>query len=214
MKRRDKTPGTRLFCKVRSRRLPSLLLLLFLPAVLTACLNRGDSFSAIVTITEPKAGTARSSDTIDIFGYAMDDRGVAAIRVDGNDLLASPQFTSEKGMRLVHFGFRGITSREGVITYQIEVEDVDGHVTTLPYSLTVDTTPPTLELEATSAGGGRYNLKGVARDNLLVSSIRIGGVPVSIVPAAEVPFEFNNIDPESNVIEVIDSAGNRLEEGF
>jgi hypothetical protein len=198
----------------RRRGLFLFLLTLLLPAVLTGCLSRGDSFSAVVTITEPKAGTARSTDTVDIFGYAMDDRGVAAIRVDGSDLLASPQFASERGKRLVHFGFRGVTSREGEITYRIEVEDVDGQVTALPYSLTVDTTPPTLELEATRLSSGRYSLKGVARDNLLVSSIRIGGVPVSIVPAAEVSFEFNNIDPESNVIEVIDSAGNRHEGTF
>jgi hypothetical protein len=198
----------------RWRRTLSALLLLTLPLVLAGCLSRGDSFTATVTITEPKAGTARSSDTVDIFGYAMDDRGIAAIRVDGNDLLASPQFASERGKRLVHFGFRGLTSREGVITYQIEVEDVDGQITTLPYSLTVDVTPPTLELEATRLSTGRYSLRGIARDNQLISSIRIGGVPVSIVPAAEVPFEFNNIDPESNVIEVIDSAGNRFEGEF
>lgn len=192
----------------------SLPVLLLLSLLLTSCLNRGDSFPAIVTITEPKAGTARATDTIDIFGYAMDDRGITAIRVDGNDLLASPQFASERGKRLVHFGFRGVSSREGVITYQIDVEDVDRHVTSLQYSLTVDTSPPTLELEVTPLGSGRYHLRGVARDNLLVSSIRIGGVPVAIAPSAEVAFEFNNLDPETNVIEVIDSAGNRYKEEF
>src|SRR5690625_936805 len=176
--------------------------------LLTGCLSRdADSFDAVITITEPKAGTARSAEQIDVFGYAMDDRGIQAIRVDGDDLFNYTQFAGERGQKLVHFGFRGQARGEGELTYLIEVEDVDGFVTSLNYSLTVDITPPTLELEVTAASGGGFDIRGVARDNMAVSSIRIGGVPYTFAPAPEVSFDLPNVTPDSRVVEVADSAG-------
>ncbi len=183
--------------------------------ILSGCLSRdADSFEAVITITEPKAGTARSAEQVDVFGYALDDRGIAAIRVDGDNLFNYPQFAGERGQKLVHFGFRGQARGEGQLTYLIEVEDVDGNVTSLNYSLTVDVTDPTLELETTAVSGGGFNISGTARDNISVSSIRIGGVPYTFVPAPEVSFDLPNVTPETRVIEVTDSAGNTLTREF
>src|SRR5690554_4803537 len=198
----------------KSARLTLLLtggLLLFL---LAGCLNREDSFEAVLSITEPKAGTARSAEVVDVYGYAMDDSGIMAIRVDGNDLFNSQQFAAERGKRLVHFGFRGQARGEGELTYLIEIEDADGNVTSLNYSLTVDVTPPTLELTATALGNGAYNLTGIARDNMSVSVIRIGGIPYTFAPGPEVSFDLPNITPASQLIEVVDSAGNTLSREF
>lgn len=183
--------------------------------LLSGCLSRdADSFDAVITITEPKAGTARSAEQVDVFGYALDDRGIQAIRVDGDDLFRYPQFEAERGKKLVHFGFRGQARGEGELTYLIEVEDVDGFVTSLNYSLTVDITPPTLELEVTAASGGGFDIRGVARDNMAVSSIRIGGVPYTFAPAPEVSFDLPNVTPDSRVVEVADSAGNTITREF
>lgn len=183
--------------------------------LLSGCLSRdSDSFDAVITITEPKAGTARSAEQIDVFGYALDDRGIQAIRVDGDDLFNYPQFAGERGQKLVHFGFRGQARGEGELTYLIEVEDVDGNVTSLNYSLTVDVTPPTLELNVSAVDGGGFNISGIARDNMAVSSIRIGGVPYTFAPAPEVSFDLPNVTPETRVIEVADSAGNILTREF
>lgn len=194
-------------------------LTLFLAVVLlllslAGCLKREDSFAAVITITEPKAGTARSTEVIDVYGYAMDDSGIMAIRVDGNNLFNSPQFAGERGKQLVNFGFRGQARGEGELTYLIEVEDGSGNLTSLNYSLTVDTTPPTLELTATALGGGAFNLVGVAADNMSVSAIRIGGIPYTFAPGAEVSFDLPNVTPATRLIEVVDSAGNTLTRDF
>ncbi len=201
----------------RTRKTARLTLLLtggFLLLLLSGCLTREDSFEAVLSITEPKAGTARSTEVIDVYGYALDDAGIVAIRVDGSDLFNAPQFATERGKKLVHFGFRGQARGEGELTYLIEVEDADGNVTSLNYSLTVDVTPPTLELTATPLGGGSFNLSGIARDNMSVSVIRIGGVPYTFAPGPEVSFELPNITPASQLIEVVDSAGNTLSREF
>ena len=198
----------------KNARLPLLVAGGFLLLALGGCISREDSLDAIITITDPKAGTARSTEVIDVYGYAMDDAGIVAIRVDGNDLFNAPQFASERGKKLVHFGFRGQARGEGELTYLIEVEDADGGVTSLNYSLTVDVTPPTLELTATPVGGGAFNLTGVARDNISLSVIRIGGSPYTFVPGPEVSFDLPNITPESRIIEVVDSAGNTLTREF
>ncbi len=190
------------------------VLSVLLALLLSACLKREDSFDAVITITEPKAGTARSTEQVDVYGYALDDRGIAAIRVDGDDLLSYPQFASERGKSLVHFGFRGRAVQEGELTYLIEVEDVDGRVTSLNYSLTVDVTPPSLELDVTALGDGRFSLSGRATDNVAISSIRIGGVPYSFVPGAEVTFDLQNLAPDTRIVEVTDSAGNRTAQEF
>ena len=181
---------------------------------LSGCLSREESFDAVISITEPKAGTARSTEQVDVYGYAMDDNGIMAIRVDGTDLFSTPQFASERGKRLVHFGFRGQARGEGELTYLIEVVDQSGNITSLNYSLTVDVTPPSLDLTATALGEGAFNLSGTARDNMAVSVIRIGGIPYTFAPGPEVSFDLPNITPASRLIEVVDAAGNTLTREF
>src|SRR5690625_1968736 len=193
---------------------PFLPLVLLLPLLLGGCMSRTDSFSTVLTITEPKAGTSRSTEQIDVFGYAMDDSGIMAIRVDGKDLFDAPQFASERGRQLVHFGFRGQARGEGQLTYVIEVDDADGNTTTLNYSITVDVTPPSLEFEAVALGGGAFNISGTARDNTQISSLRIGGVPFSFAPGPEVSFDLPNLTPEAREIEVMDGAGNTVKKEF
>jgi hypothetical protein len=188
--------------------------ILFLPALLLlgGCMSRSDSLAPIISITEPKSGTTRSSDVVHVYGYALDDQGVAAIRVNGTDLLQFEDNRAARGKSLIQFAFRGSPDREGDVEFLIEVEDSSGRVTVLPYSLRIDTTPPTLELESTALGNGRYQIRGVARDNTTVSAIRLGGQPLQFVPAAEYSFEFSNILLNEPVVEVVDSAGNSVEQ--
>lgn len=196
----------------RFRLLTQLLLLLPLALMLSGCLSRPDSLAPIISITEPKSGATRSSEVLDIYGYALDDRGVGAIRVNGTDLLQFEDNRAARGKALIQFAFRGNPDREGDVEFTIEVEDVSGRVTVLPYTLRIDTTPPTLELDAESLGNGRYRIRGVVSDNTLVSAIRLGGQPLQFLPAAEYSFEFSNIQLSEPVVEVVDSAGNRVEQ--
>ena len=191
------------------RSLPWLSLPLLV--LLAGCMSRPDSLAPMISITEPKSGATRSSEVLDIYGYALDDEGIAAIRVNGTDLLQFDENAAARGRSLIQFAFRGSPEREGEVEFLIEVEDSSGRVTVLPYTLTVDTTPPTLELEAEALGGGRYRVRGVARDNTEISSIRLGGQPLQFVPAAETTFEFSNIALSEPVIVVVDSAGNQIE---
>lgn len=189
---------------------------LLLPAslLLSSCMSRPDSLAPIISITEPKSGATRSSDVLDIYGYALDDEGVAAIRVNGTDLLQFEENAAARGKSLIQFAFRGSPDREGDVEFMIEVEDTSGRVTVLPYTLRIDTTPPTLEVEAEALGSGRYRVRGLARDNSEVSSIRLGGQPLQFLPASEYRFEFSNIALSEPIIEVVDSAGNRIEQRF
>lgn len=193
-------------------RAPGRLALVLLPlvALLAGCMSRPDSLAPIISITDPKSGATRSSDVLDIYGYALDDRGVSAIRVNGTDLLQFEANRAARGKRLIQFAFRGNPDREGDVEFMIEVEDASGRVTVLPYTLRIDTTPPSLELEVQALGGNRYRIRGVAKDNTTVSSIRLGGQPLQFVPGAEYSFEFSNIHLAEPTIEVVDSAGNRV----
>jgi len=190
---------------------PRLVLLgLFLLPTLNACFSRPDSLAPILTITDPQSGTTRTTDGLAISGFAMDDEGIAAIRVDGTDLLTSPAYEAERGKKLVNFRFSSRSLQEGELTYRIEAEDLGGRTTTLSYRLQIDITPPTLELSVTPLDGGRLRIEGVARDNNLVSSITIAGAPLQFIPAGEYTFALDVEASSQDRIEVIDSAGNRI----
>jgi hypothetical protein len=195
------------------RRATNRLGLFLLPLVLllAGCMSRPDSLAPIISITEPKSGATRSAEVLDIYGYALDDRGVRAIRVNGTDLLQFEANRAARDKALIQFGFQGRPDREGDVEFVIEVEDSSGRVTVLPYTLRIDTTPPTLELESEALGNGRYRVRGIARDNTAITSIRLSGQPLQFVPAAEYTFEFGNILLSEPVVEVVDSAGNTIE---
>lgn len=199
-------PGRR-----RLRRATTLLALAaaLVPSV-TACLARSDSSSPIIAITEPKSGTTRSAVDLRIRGYAMDDAGVASIRVDGADLLQDPLYAAERGKQLVQFAFTKPNLTDGELTLVLEVTDVHGRTTTETYLLTLDATPPTVELtRVEGAGSGRVRVEGVASDNIRLTSIRVNGVPIAFTPGREFAFSVLVDAEENGEVVVEDSAGNR-----
>ena len=125
----------------------SFLFTLFIFSLLSGCAGRGDSLEPLITITDPRSGTVRTADGLTIRGYAYDDEGIRAIRVDGTDLLSSDAYAGERNKKLVQFGFRPQEVAEGRWASTIVVEDVTGQTTTLPYPLQIDLTAPTLALE-------------------------------------------------------------------
>jgi len=182
---------------------------------LSACLSRTDSMAPLIAITDPRSGTTRSTDDLRISGYAMDDSGVASIRVDGADLLADPLYASERGKGLVNFAFTKPNVADGQLTLVLEVTDVNGRTTTERYVLTLDATPPTIELTAVeSTGSGRLRVEGVARDNIGLSSVRINDVPLAFSPGAEFSFSVVVNAIENGAIVVEDSAGNRVSQAL
>lgn len=163
----------------------------------------------VIAITEPRSGTTRSSDNLRISGYAMDDSGVASIRVDGAEILSDARYASERGKRLVQFAFTKPNLTDGELTLLLEVTDVTGRTTLERYVLTLDATPPTVELtKVESIGSGKLRVEGVARDNMRLSSIRINGVPLAFTPTAEYAFSVDVDAVEGGQVVVEDSAGN------
>jgi hypothetical protein len=199
---------TPLLTRLRLRRLTLAAVSL---VVLSAagCVNRGDAMSPMVSIREPRSGATSTTATLRIVGYALDDEGIAAIRVEGSDLLAESIYAGERGKRLVEFAFTIQDLRDGDVTIMIEVEDVGGRVTALPYRLRLDSTPPELDLSGvTPIGGGILRVEGTVRDNTMVSSVRINDVPLQFTPAPEFSFRVDVADVEGGEIVVEDAAGN------
>jgi len=169
----------------------------------------------LIAITDPRSGTTRSTEDLRISGYAMDDSGVASIRVDGADLLADPLYAPERGKGLVNFAFTKPNVADGQLTLVLEVTDVNGRTTTERYVLTLDATPPSIELTAVeSAGSGRLRVEGVARDNIALSSVRINDVPLAFSPGAEFSFSVVVNAVADGAIVVEDSAGNRVSQSL
>jgi len=197
--------------KRSSRRAPRALLLILLAVVVAGvgCVQRSDAVAPMLSIREPRSGATSTSANLRIAGYAMDDDGIAAIRVDGVDLLATPAYAGERGKRLVEFFFTIRDLSDGDVTVTIEAEDTTGRVTVLPYRLRLDGTPPTLELgSVTALGGGRLRVEGVVRDNTAITSVRINDVPLQFTPGPEVAFRVDVADVPGGEIVVEDAAGN------
>lgn len=190
-------------------RLASLVLGALLLVPITGCLGRPDALAPVIAITEPRSGTTRNTDNLRISGYAMDDSGVASIRVDGADLLETELYASERGKGLVQFAFTKPNLADGELTLLLEVTDVSGRTTTESYVLTLDATPPTVELTRVEARtGGRVLVEGVARDNMRLSSIRINDVPLAFTPGTEFAFSVLVDSVEGGQVVVEDGAGN------
>ena len=109
-------------------------------------MERSDALAPVVTITSPRSGTVRTAENLQVSGYALDDEGVRAVRVNGLDLLGASFYEEQRGKKLVRFAFIPQSVGEGRWESTIEVEDVDGRVSTLDFPLEIDTTPPTLEI--------------------------------------------------------------------
>jgi hypothetical protein len=190
-----------------------ILFFLGLGVLLSSCLERDDSLAPIITITSPANGTVRSADDLRIFGYAMDDEGIVAIRVDQDDILTFPIYQNEYGRDLVRFGFRPNLVNEGQWQSNIEVEDSNGNITTLQYILEIDTTPPVLELSPlVNLGSGRWRVTGTASDNQLLERISINDTVLSFAAVQERPFSLD-VDSEglSEVTVLVrDQAGNEV----
>jgi hypothetical protein len=189
---------------------PTALLGLTLLLLLGGCLSRGDALAPIVSISEPRNGAVQSAENLRVRGYAMDDEGVVAIRVNGSDLLDNAILSGERGKRLINFEFTFQNLREGESTSIIEVVDSSGRTSVLTFTLQIDVTPPTLELTSvTPIGDGRLRVQGVARDDTGVLSIRINDLPLTFTPSLEHTFELDVEAIEGGAVVVEDSAGNR-----
>lgn len=187
---------------------PLLALVLMLP--LGGCLSRGDSLAPIVSISEPRNGAVQTAENLRVKGFAMDDEGIVAIRVNGSDLLDNAILAGERGKRLINFEFTFQNLREGQSTSIIEAVDSSGRTSVLTFTLQIDVTPPTLELTSvTPLGDGRLRIQGVARDDIGLSSIRINDIPLNFTPTREQRFEIDVQAVEGGTVVVEDSAGNR-----
>ena len=189
---------------------PLLFTFFALACLLGGCLSRGDALSPIVS-TNPANGTVRRVDNLQVNGYALDDSGIAAIRVNNVDLLDAANFQDERGKKLVQFGFRPAAQNNRFVS-TIVVEDTAGNVTTNNYELQIDDVPPSLSFETTSLGENRLRVSGTATDNDLVEAISVAGQRLSFVAIQEKPFDLDVTVGEDATIRVEDRAGNVVTE--
>ena len=177
---------------------------------LSACVKRPDALAPVVNITSPKSGTVRTAENLQISGYALDDEGVRAVRVNGLDLLGESIYEGQRDKKLVRFAFIPQSVGEGRWASTIQVEDVDGRVTALDFPLEIDTTPPTLELTGVEGlADGLVRVVGVARDNDQVGRVSVSGTDISFIPAPQVSFSLD-VAREGLEIVVTDQAGNQI----
>lgn len=176
--------------------------------LLSGCVKRPDALPPLIKIISPKNGAVQSAD-MKIIGYALDDEGIAAIRVGGENLLESELLRPEKSKKLIQFAFRPTNRQSGRLETFIEVEDINGRISTLEYSIEIDVFLPSVKVKPPrDIGGGRMEVSGVARDNLLLERIVVNGVEVAFSPVKE---KFFNVSVEAapTVTTVVyDQAGN------
>ncbi len=198
--------------RLRSRssaQLRAALTIVLVALLSTACLQRGDAMPPTVSIREPRSGTTRTTADLRIVGYAFDDEGIEAIRIDGLDLMGTATYAGERGKGLVEFSFTIRDLTDGDVTVLIEAQDLGGRVTTYPYRLRLDSTPPVLELGAVTAlAGDRVRVEGVARDNTALASIQVNGVPLTFTPGPEHAFRVDVAAVAGGEVVVEDAAGN------
>ena len=207
---RSSTPVGPSRARWRRRWLPLLLAVAGLLPLLSGCMGRGDSTTPIVAISDPKSGTTRTADNLTITGYAMDDFGVASIKINGTDVLTNSAYAGERGKRLIRFRFTVGGLKDGEVTTHIVVTDVNGRTSTLDYHLTIDNTPPTVDLtKVDSVAGGQLHVEGEAKDNNRVASITIDGQPLAFTPGPDVPFSVDVPAQKGGTVVVEDSAGNK-----
>jgi hypothetical protein len=179
------------------------------PWLLAGCVERGDAMPPMLTIREPSSGITAATENLQVVGYALDDTGIVAIRVNGGDLLEHPSLADQRGNRLIEFRFLTPAWVAGVdYTFTIEAEDLSGQITSIHYQLRLDDQRPVIELTSVSPlGGGRLRIAGIARDDTLLSSIVVAGVPLAFSPAAEHVFRIDVTAAAGAEIVVTDAAG-------
>ena len=190
------------------RRLLWLSILCISSIVLSSCVKRPDALPPLIKIISPKNGAVQSAD-MKIIGYALDDEGIAAIRVGGDNLLESELLQGERTKKLIQFAFRPTSQQSGKWQTTIQVEDINGRLSTLEYGFEIDAFSPSVKVKPPrDVGGGRMEVSGVARDNLLLERIVVNGIEVSFSPVSEKFFNVSVEAAPSVTTVVYDQAGN------
>ena len=186
-----------------------LWFILFFPLLFCSCIKRGDGLEPVINITNPKNGTIKSGDNLIITGYALDDVGIKALRVNGSDLLKDKLLRSERNKKLIRFDFTPTFIREGKWGANIEVEDKNGRISTMRYELEIDATLPSVKVIPPSRlGEDKMSVSGVARDNKLLARIVVNGIDVSFSAAKEKFFTVDVPYTDTVLVTVYDQAGN------
>lgn len=184
---------------------PVLLAGVLLAVTLAGCSREVDAFRPHLVITQPEAGAiARSADTV-VRGYAVDDEGIASVRVNGTAV-------ERRGgtAKIYPFAFKTATSGT-TANYVIEAADLSGRSTKLSLPLRYDSKAPELEITKFEREGTTMRVTGIATDDFKVTSISIDGSRLSITAGRRVPF-YAEATGEWVDIVVTDAAGNKVQQ--
>ena len=173
------------------------------------CVKPRDSLEPIINITHPTNGTVKSAAGLTIVGYALDDQGIAALRVDGFDLFDDEVLQNERFKLLIPFAFEPKLIQEGKWGATIEAEDKNGRISTLRYEIEIDATPPSVKvIPPERLGNDQLRVSGVARDNNLLGRIKVNDTEVAFSAAKEKFFRVDVPYADLVIVTVYDQAGN------
>ncbi|MCP2013343.1 hypothetical protein L1280_000471 [Deinococcus sp. HSC-46F16] len=178
------------------------LALLLLAPLLGGCARKADSFKPRIVVTSPDGGGVGQARAFTIRGYALDDRGVERITVDGKAI------PTEKGSRkIANFAYQ--TRVQGnKATYLIGALDAAGNKSVLEVPITVDGKPPVLKVTRFERSGTLIRVTGVATDDNRVTEVLVDGKRLNITSGTRVDFYAETTGVYADV-EAVDSAGNR-----
>jgi hypothetical protein len=169
--------------------------------LLGGCARQADEFPPKVMITEPAAGAfSRTTSTV-VRGYALDDHGIAAIRVNG-----TPLGLSGGSRKIVPFAFRTSVNANRA-NYEIQVTDTSGLSTKAELPLRFDPNPPKIDVSKVERDGDTLRISGVATDDSRVASVVVDGSRLGVAPGQKVPFYAEATGASVEVV-VTDAAGN------
>jgi hypothetical protein len=156
---------------------------------LGACSREADSFSPQIVITKPANESVTPRSNLTIEGYAMDDKGVMKLVLNGTtDLLAKGELAAQRGRKIVKFSFPATSLAGGKVSYELRAVDTSKRSSTREIKVTVDTQQPTLTIDNVDSQLTTVAVSGVARDNQRVARIAVNGEPLNASSAREVPF--------------------------
>ncbi|AFZ66025.1 hypothetical protein [Deinococcus peraridilitoris] len=184
-------------------RAPRACLLLLGLAMLGSCARQTDAFQPRIIITEPAAGSVSRQNSTVVRGYAMDDRAIAQIRVNGQ-----PLTLREGSRKIVPFAFRTSTTSNRA-DYSIEAVDEGGLSTKIALPLRYDPNPPKLEITKFEREGETLRVSGVATDDVKVTSISVDGSKLGLGASRRVPFFAESTGKFMDIV-VTDAAGNKV----
>lgn len=180
---------------------PGLPALLLLAPLLGGCARTADTFAPRIMVTSPDGGGVSRARSFTIRGYAFDDQGVTQITVNGRPIPIQPG-----SRKIARFEFTTQVAG-GRGQYTIGARDAAGNRSTFVLPVTVDGTPPVIQVTRVERDRNAVRVTGVATDDNRVAEVSVDGKRLNVTPGTRVDFYAETTGVYADIT-VTDGAGN------